>query len=131
MADLAVENGGNALAAEVGLVLGDGQAEVDIQTASRRAGVVLLLRGFPVAAVGLQNFHHLVVVGDRAEPAVETGEQDQVDLVVLHVLQHPQEVRSLRHALAGGFGRVDVNARDDPALRAGVPFEVLLLRLQG
>ena len=81
--------------------------------------------------MGIQNLHDLVIVGHGAKPTVKAGKQDQVYLVLLHVLQHPQEVGALAQTLPGRLRRVDIDANDHPAPFPGVFLQVFLLGLQG
>ena len=127
---LAVQDDTDSFPAQVRFVLRNGEAEVDIQPPACRGGVVLLLGGQPTAFVGVQNLHDLVIIGHRTKPAIQTGKEDQVYLVLLHVLQHPQEVGALAQPLAGRLCRVDINANDHPAAFPGVLLQVLLLGLQ-
>ena len=127
---LAVKDHANPLPTKVRLILRNGEPEVDVQPPASRGSVVLLLGGQPAAVVGVQNLHDLVIVGHRTKPAVQAGKQNQVNLVLFHVLQHPQEVGTLIHSLPGGLCRVNVGADDHPAPFPGVLLQVFLLGLQ-
>ena len=64
--------------------------------------------GLPVYAVALQDFLDLVIFSYVPKPAVQLGEDNQVNQAGLHVREQPLKLRTLRRALAGGDAGVDV-----------------------
>lgn len=71
-----------------------------------------------------------MLIYSRPPAAVKAGKQNQVYLVLFHVLQHPQEVGTLPQPLAGCLCRIDLDANDHLAVFFGVLIQVLLLGLQ-
>ena len=75
-----------ALGGAVGLVLGHGQHDVDLQTAGGGLRLVVLPDGLPGHAAVVQHPLDLIVVPHVAEPAIQLGEDDELHPVRLHVL---------------------------------------------
>ena len=127
---LTIQNCADSLPAQVRFILRNGKTDCNIQSPSRRGGVVLLLGGQPAAVVGLQDLQDLVIIRYVAKPAVQTGKEDQVKPILLHVLQHPQKVGALVQSFAGRLCRVDIHIGNHPAPFPGILLQVLLLGLQ-
>jgi len=96
------------LAGPVRLVLGYAEHDIDLQSPRGGGGVVVLVDGLPVYAVALQDFLDLVIFSYVPKPAVQLGEDNQVNQAGLHVREQPLKLRTLRRALAGGDAGINV-----------------------
>lgn len=63
-----------------------------------------------MAVVSLQDFFGDVVVLDIPEPAVQLGHQDHINLVLLYILQEPQQPLPVFHGLSGRDPLIGVDA---------------------
>lgn len=66
--------------------------------------------------MGLQDLFCDVVVFDIAEPPIQLGDQDHIDLILLYVFKKPQEALAVLHWLAGGDSLIGVAINDNEAV---------------
>ena len=123
--------GADAFGRAVGLVLGDGEHDVDLEASGGRLRLVVLPDGPPADAVRLQDGLHLVVVRDAAKPAVKLCEYDKLDRPGFDVREQTQHGPALCVPCPGGQAGVVVHAGERMAVCLDPGPAVGLLRLDG
>ncbi len=128
---LIVKNRLDALGGAVTLRLIDREHDVDDHLPVGGGRIIIFKDRLPVTVVRLQDFLCDVVVLDVAEPSVQLGDKDHVDLILLHVLKETQEPLAVLHGLAGGDSLIGVAIYDCEAVTLRVLGERLLLGREG
>lgn len=128
---LIVQNGLDTLRGAVTLRLVHGEHDVDDHLAVGGGRVVIFKNRLPVAVVSLQNLLGDVVVFDIAEPPIQLGDKDHVDLILFYVPEKPQEALAVLHGLAGRDPLIGVAVHDGEAITLGVLGERPLLGREG
>ncbi len=80
-----------------------------MQTPVGRSGIVIFLCSDPTDIMSIQNFLHLIIVGNIAKPTVQLDKQDQINFILLHILQHPHKLYPVAVLFPGGNALIGVD----------------------
>ena len=108
---LSPENIPDPLARPVGFFLGDGEADMEMEPAAGRRGIIHILRALPADAMRFKNILHLVIVLHISEPSVEALHHDNINLSGFHVTKEPLQLLSGAVRLSSRYALVGVHAR--------------------
>lgn len=128
---LIVKNCLDALGGAVTLRLIDREHDVDDHLPIGGGRIVIFKDCLPVTVVRLQDFFCDVVVLDVAEPPVQLGDENHVDLILFHVLKEPQKPFAVLHRLASGDSLIGIAVHDCEPVTLGVFCECALLGREG
>ena len=133
MLHLAVKYNVYPLPVQISLILCNGEFDIDIQPPTGGGGIVSLpvIYGFPFTVMGLQNFHDLIIIRDRPEPAIQTGKEQHINLIPPDGIQHLLEFSPLMQFFSGRLCGVNIDADNNPTLIFCIGLQALPLRLQG
>ena len=121
----------NAVGRLVGLILRDGELEIEHEAAIGRRRIVIFLCADPLDLVLVENGLDLVKIRNVAEPSVQALEQNDVNAISADVVEKTLQLLAARDGFAGGAALVGIDTDDEVVVLVGVVGQIVLLLSEG